>query len=226
MVIKSQQSRSRLIRPKMKITETLAVLEQWQADSQLFISLSPPFTVTLEVDHSAMRDALARSTLSPDDFKAASNEIGLILLNVLNGTEDRYVLGTGGGNDNESDPEAQAAQEQHRAHIEEVKSHLYDGCLQRRYDMKKSSKEPSFNGVDWDVKVKHFDAGLGDFQPFPYATLRLSFQRDFEDSAFAVLGGKTFDSVEISFSKDEVDHLIRVLSGTRERLVSLEKEQA
>ena len=83
-----------------------------------------------------------------------------------------------------------------------------------------------FNGVDWDVKVKRFDASFDDFQPYPYATVRLSFQRDFEDSAFAILGGRTFDSVQINFSKDEVDHLIRVLSRTRERLAALEEEQA
>ena len=210
----------------MKITETLAVLEQWKADSQLFISLTPPFTVTLEVDRAVMGNALEQSELSPEEFRAASDEIGLILLNVLNGTEGHYTLGPGGGDADESGSDTQAAQKQRIAYVEEVKSRLYDSYLQRRYDLKKSSKAPSFNGVDWDVKVKRFDANVDDFQPFPYATLRLSFQRDFEDSAFAILGGRTFDSVQINFSKDEVDHLIRVLSRTRERLAALEDEQA
>ena len=124
------------------MTESLAVLEQWKADSQLFISLAPPFTATLEVDRAVMRDTLARSTLSLDEFKAASDEIGLILLNVLNGTEDRYVLGPGGGDAEGPDPDAQ---EQRGAYVEEVKARLYDGYLQRRYDLKKSSKALSFN---------------------------------------------------------------------------------
>ena len=205
----------------MKITETLAALEQWKADSQLFVSLSPPFAATLEVDRTVMRDTLAQSTLSADEFKAASDEIGVILLNILNKTEDQYIFGPVG-----EDDEAKAAREQRTAYVGEVKSRLYDGYLQRRYDLKKSSKAPSFNGVDWDVKVKRFDASFEDFQPFPYATLQLSFQRDFEDSAFAILGGRTFDSVQINFSKDEVDHLIRVLSRIRERLAVLEDEQA
>ena len=202
------------------------MLERWKADGQLFISLSPPFTVTLEVDRVVMGETLTQPTLSPEEFSAASDEIGLILLNVLNRTEGRYVLGPGGGDADEEDPETQAAQNQRKARVEEVKSRLYDDYLQRRYDLKKSSKAPSFNGVDWDVKVKRFDANVDDFRPFPYATLRLSFQRDFEDSAFAILGGRTFDSIQVNFSRDEIDHLIRVLSRTRERLVTLEEEQA
>ena len=202
------------------------MLERWKADGQLFISLSPPFTVTLEVDRVVMGETLTQPTLTPEQFSAASEEIGLILLNVLNRTEDRYIYGPGRRDSDEVDPETQAAQKQRKARVEEVRSRLYDDYLQRRYDLKKSSKAPSFNGVDWDVKVKRFDANVDDFQPFPYATLRLSFQRDFEDSAFAVLGGRTFDSVQVNFSRDEIDHLIRVLSRTRERLVMLEEEQA
>ena len=202
------------------------MLERWKADGQLFISLSPPFTVTLEVDRVVMGETLTQPTLTPEQFSAASDEIGLILLNVLNRTEGRYIYGPGGRDSDEVDLETRAAQKQRKARVEEVKSRLYDDYLQRRYDLKKSSKAPSFNGVDWDVKVKRFDANVDDFQPFPYATLRLSFQRDFEDSAFAVLGGRTFDSVQVNFSRDEIDHLIRVLSRTRERLVMLEEEQA
>ena len=202
------------------------MLERWKADGQLFISLAPPFTVTLEVDRVVMGKTLTQPTLTPEQFSAASDEIGLILLNVLNRTEDRYIYGPGRRDSDEVDPETQAAQKQRKARVEEVRSRLYDAYLQRRYDLKKSSKAPSFNGVDWDVKVKRFDANFDDFQPFPYATLRLSFQRDFEDSAFAILGGRTFDSVQINFSRDEIDHLIRVLSRTRERLATLEDEQA
>ena len=209
----------------MKITEALAILEQWKADSQLFISLSPPFVVTLEVDRAVMRNTLTRSALSEHEFRTASNEVGVILLNVLNGTEERYVRGSGMEAGDLSDSDTHASQEQREADVKEVRSRLYDDYLQRRYDLKKSSKAPSFNGVDWDVKVKRFDANFDEFQPFPYATLRLSFQREFEDSVFVILGGRTFDSVQINFTKDEVDHLIRVLSRTRERLVALEDEQ-
>ena len=203
----------------------MAVLERWKADGQLFISLSPPFTVTFEVDRVVMGETLKQLTLTPEQFNAASDEIGLFLLNVLNRTEDRYVYGPGGRDSDEVDSETKAARKQRKARVKEVKSRLYDDYLQRRYDLKKSSKAPSFNGVDWDVKVKRFDANVDDFQPFPYATLRLSFQRDFDDSAFAVLGGRTFDSVQVNFSRDEIDHFIRVLSRTRERLVILEEEQ-
>ena len=203
------------------------MLERWKSDDQLFILLSPPFRVTMEVDRVAMGEVLTQSVLSPEDFRAASDEIGLILLNVLNRTEGSYVLGPGGvdGADDE-DPEIQAARKRRGARVEEVRSRLCDDRLQRRYDLKKSSKTPSFNGIDWDVEVKHFDANVHDFQPFAYATLRLSFQRDFEDSALAVLGGRTFDSVQINFSRDEIDHSIGTLSRVRDRLATLEEGRA
>lgn len=210
----------------MKIKETLAVLEQWKAGGQLFISLSPPFAVRLEVDRAVMRDTLTGSALSEDEFRTASNEAGLILLHVLNGTEEGYVSGFGMEGDDIASSDPRSSQERRQAYVNDVKAGLYDGYLQRRYDLKRSSKAPSFNGVDWDVKVKRFDANFDQFQAFPYATLRLSFQRDFDDSPFAILGGRTFDSVQINFSKDEVDHLIRVLSRTREHLVALEDEEA
>ena len=209
-----------------KLTEALAVLGQWRSDSQLFISLSPPFSVTLEVDRTVMRDTLERSAMTEQEFRAASNEVGLILLNVLNRTEERYIQTRGA--EEASDVSSLATHttpSEREANVREVKARLYDDYLQGRYDLKKSSKAPSFKSVDWDVKVKHYDANFDEFRPFPYTTLRLSFQRDFEDSAFAILGGRTFDSVQVNFSKDELDYLIRVLSRARERLVSLEGEQ-
>ena len=202
------------------------MLEQWKSDGQLFISLSPPFSVTLEVDRTVMRDTLSQAKLTEKEFRDASNQVGLILLNVLNRTEERYIQrGDAEGPTDLSGSVTHTTPEEREANVKEVKSRLYDDYLQNRYDLKKSSKAPSFNGVDWDVKVKHYDANFDEFQPFPYTTLRLSFQRDFEDSAFAILGGRTFDSVQINFSKDEVDYLIRILSRARERLVALEDEQ-
>ena len=109
--------------------------------------------------------------------------------------------------------------------IDSVRDHLYDDHLQRRYDLKKSSKAPSFTNVDWDIKVKHYDANLESFVPFPYATFRIAFQKDFEDSPFVFFGGRAMDSVQINFSIDEIDHLRRVLLRARERLEMLEGER-
>ena len=168
----------------MKITEILAILEQWKSNGELFVSLSPPFSVTLEVDRTIMRDALGQSGLTESEFRECSTEIGFILLNILNGTEDRYLEG------GLSNSPEEIHRTQRKAYVQDVKSSLYDDYLQGRYDLKRSSKAPSFNGIDWDIKVKQYDANFDEFRPFAYATLRLSFQRDFEDSAFSVLGGQ------------------------------------
>ena len=203
----------------MSFEEMLAVLERWKSSGQLFVSLAPPFWVRFEVDRPLLRDVLEQNGLTDQEFREMAERVGVILSNVLNRTEDSYV----GEPEGNSDPEGSERREKE---IQAVKSSsLYDTYIQNRYDLKKSSKAPSFNGVDWDLKVKRYDANLDDFHAFPYATLRLSYQRDFEDSAFAILGGRTFDSVQLNFSKDEVDHLIRVLFRVRERLEGLESEE-
>ena len=124
----------------------------------------------------------------------------------------------------EFDDEEQAEKERERlnADIQKVESKLYDSHLQQRYDLKRTSKAPSFTGIDWDIKVKHFDAKLGDFEPFPYATCKISFQREFDDSPFVFFGGRAFDSAQINFTIDDIDHLSQVLAKVRERLHFLE----
>ena len=107
-----------------------------------------------------------------------------------------------------------------------VKAQLYDEHLQGRYNLKKSSKAPSFNSIDWDIKVKHADAQIENLKPFPYATCRISFQKDFDASPFQLFSGKAFDSAQINFSVDEITYLLRVLTTIKERLEKVEKEVA
>ena len=111
-----------------------------------------------------------------------------------------------------------------RDRIRKVTTRLHDDHLQHRYNLKKSSKAPSFAGVDWDIKVKHFDANVESLVPFPYATFRLSFQKEFEDTPFAFFGGRIFDSVQVNLSVDEIDYLIRALHRAKERLEALEAQ--
>ena len=206
----------------MKMQETLAILEKWKDRDELFITLSPPFEVTFEVDRTLLKTVLEESATSEREFRETASEISLILLNILNGTEDSYIETSGDEPTGRPSAGPPGDEQQRTADMQAVRSCLYDERLQQRYNMKRSSKEPSFNRVDWDVKVKVHDNQLDIPRPIPCATISLSFQKEFEDSALAVMGGKTFGSTQIDFSLEEVDHLIRTLSVVRERLAGLE----
>ena len=156
-----------------------------------------------------------------------ADRISVILLNLLNG-----VLDLDGKDPNVEpivrqlglDPEDAEVNSRIADDARAVREQLFDEKLRRRYNLKRSSKAPSFNQVDWDIKVKRYDAKVEIFEPFPYATFRLSFQRDFDDSPFAVFGGRTFDSVQVNFSRDEIDYLVRVLSAASRQLATLEED--
>ena len=106
-----------------------------------------------------------------------------------------------------------------------VKQKLYNAALQERYDLKQSSKAPSFSGVDWDVKIKVDDAALN-LHPSPYATVRIRVQRDFATDLYSLFGGRKFESLQLNFSIEEVDFLRAVLGRVRESLSTARQAEA
>ena len=204
----------------MDFHSTLDLLADLKERRQLFVSLTPPFAASFEIDREILREALAVRGDSEEDFRRFADEIVNMLSAILAGAADRYVEHRLDATDDEESGVTD------RGHIEtmvnQVKICLYDEHLQRRYDLKRSSKAPSFTSVDWDIKTKHFDANLESFAPFPYATFRISFQKDFGDSPLMFFGGRALDSVQINFSIDEIDHLREVLLRVREHLQTLE----
>ena len=202
------------------LEEVIEVLSTLKSEGELFIALTPPFATSIEIDRKVLDRELEKQGLTEQEFRSSINEINLILLHILNDEVTPYV------NSRVQDAmdllNEDAARSQVSERVELVRSRLYDEGLQRRYDTKRSSKAPSFSQIDWDIKVKHFDAGVDLVAPFPYATVRLSFQRDFDASFLTVLGGRIFDSVQVNFSKDEIDYLTRVLATAKEHLEELE----
>ena len=204
----------------MNFDKSLALLSDLKNRGELFIALSPPFAASMDIDHDVLQQALEENQILEAEFRRAASRIGNMLAATLRDSEDEFVrLSPGIGEDDERDS---IEVEQLREEVQKVRDQLYDTHLQQRYDLKKSSKAPSFTDIDWDIKIKHFDAKLGEFKPFPYATCRLSFQREFEDTPFTIFGGRAFDAVQINFSIDDIDHVSRVLSRIRQRLEALE----
>ena len=212
----------------MDIGPALSLLEDLKARGELFLSLSPPYQASFEIDRQVLRRTLADKTISEKEFQTAATRISSMLLAVMSDNVENYVVRDRHihDDDNEEDEQgsSQESQEQRREQIEMVKTALWDQHIQGRYDLKRSSKAPSFTDIDWDIKVKRLDAHLESLKPFPYATCRISFQREFGDSPFAVIGGRMFDSVQINLTLDEVSYMIRVLSTVKDHLSSIEDE--
>ncbi|MFN0147991.1 MAG: hypothetical protein ACKVT1_15920 [Dehalococcoidia bacterium] len=204
---------------------TLGVLSHLCSKGDAFIALAPPFSVTIEVERSTLGPHLAERNLSERDFGHASTFIGSMLLAILEDQVDRFVA----AHEDEPDSDALGPEDAVvdldllRRQAEAVRTSLWTDHLQKRYDLKKSSKAPSFSGIDWDIKVKIADAKADKLRSFPYATCRISFQREYDYSVFAVLA-RPFDSIQINFSVDEVAYLARVFGAIRQQLESAEKE--
>ncbi len=207
---------------------TLEILNKLKEGGELFVSFSPPFLLSFETDRSALQKALKDLELSEKEFRRAANEIKRVLLAILSDEVEEFITHwhERGNGENGTADSRQELERELKAKIESVRRDFYDDHLQRRYDLKKSSKAPSFTGIDWDIKLKVDDANVEAFKkrPFPYATCRISFQRQFTEEPFALIGGRMFDSMQINFSIDEIVYLQRVLSKIKDGLEVLERE--
>ena len=204
----------------MDSDRVLEMLVELRDKGELFIALTPPFGASLDIDRDVLAGFLQEKQTEEVAFRRTAHRVGRILGAILSDREDAFISDELEDEDPSRDT---PAREELRVDIRKVREHLYDQHLQRRYDLKRSSKAPSFTDIDWDIKIKRFDSQLGEFAPFPYATCRLSFQREFDHSARSFFG-RAFDSVQVNFSIDEIDHLSRVLAKIKTQLTALEKE--
>ena len=210
----------------MDFERTLAMLSDLKGRSELFIALTPPFFTTFEIDREILKGALEQHNITEAKFQREALDVSRALFSILANEVEAYIahsVETSGDNEND-DGDADTLRDRYETLVSEVKDKLVDDRLQQRYDLKKSSKAPGFTSVDWDIKIKHFDAHLDSFIPLPYATFRVTFQKDFGDSPLLFFGGRAMDSVQMNFTVDEIEHLQRVLSTAQRRLRELEDQ--
>jgi len=192
------------------------------AKGEAFVSLSPPFWTTIEIDRAVAVSYLKAE--ASDDFKKHAAEAGSLLAPILEGNIEGGIQTRlqQRATDKSATASAETYEKELREKIASVKNFLYNDHLQKRYDLKKSSKAPSFTDIDWDIKTKYADAKMETLAPFPYATCRISFQREFGGQPLNFFNA--FDSVQINFSVDEIEYLRRTLTTIEERLKSIERE--
>lgn len=198
----------------------LDVLSHLRDRGDLLISLSPPFRVSIEIERATLGPHLADASLSEGNVREAASEASDIIRALLDDSLDDYVIYRLG--ETEGD-ERSRIEIDVRDHVEGVRAKLLDDHLMHRYTLKKTSKAPTFTAIDWDIKRKIADGSMMELKPFPYATLRFTYQKEFDDAVWSVLSGP-FDSTQINFTIDEVQYLIRVLQAVESHLESDEKE--
>lgn len=199
----------------------LDVLSRLRDRGDLLISLSPPFSVSIEIERTTLGPHLSTASLSEDDVRKTASEASDILRAILDDNLDDYVTHRLGETEGVERTDTEAIV---RGHAEAVRGKLLDDHLMHRYALKKTSKAPAFTAIDWDIKRKIADGSMPELNPFPYATLRIAYQKEFDSEIWSILSGP-FESTQINFTVDEVRYLIRVLQAVQSHLESDEEEE-
>lgn len=192
---------------------TLEILSELYRSQQLFITLLPPFSVEFEIDEQSTAKVLD-ARVTERQFRTEAQEIGIFLLAHLEGDVEAYIEGR---SNRQGGPDRAVLTQRAAA----VRDAFWSEGLQSRYQLKVTSKAPAFAGLDWDIKIKLEDAKVAGLN-LPYATCKLRFQREFEDSPYTVISGRVFDAVQVNFTKDEIDYVLRVFQVVRDRLQALQ----
>ncbi len=200
----------------------LSVLSRLRDHGDLLIALSPPYSISIELERTVLGPHLEQAGVSEADLRSAASQASAILRALLEDFVDKYIASCLEGVD---EPERHDTETELHRRVEAVRASLFDDHLRRRYALKKTSKAPAFAAIEWDIKTKIADDSMVELEPFPYATCRISYQTRFDEAFWSLLGGP-FDSAQINFTVDEVRYLIRVLGAIEGRLESAEGDGA
>jgi hypothetical protein len=199
--------------------QCLTIIKTLCENHDVFISLSPPFELSFEIDSETLVKRLKENNLTEKDFLAQSNHIESILNAILVDKQDKYIE----QHVKDAGAEKQAETELLKFQFDKVRTILWNQHLQDRWEIKSSSKAASFTSIDWDIKIKTKDAKLDKIK-FPYATCKFSYQREFDSSPYSMLSGRRFESIQMNFSVDEIDYLIKTMSTVKHYLEESEEE--
>ncbi len=199
-----------------KFDAVLAMIAQLSATGDCFILLTPPLAAAIEVRSDDELNALGDRGISKAERNTAMREITDLVIAVLGDQLDEFI-------EYKAPDSGEGASGEWRGRAEAVAQSLVDERLRRRYLLKRLSKAPAFVDIDWDIKVKIDDAAASEFKPFPYTTLKLRFQREFGEGPWFFLGTSPLESVQVNFSRDELEYLIHSLKLASEALNKAER---
>lgn len=192
-----------------------------------FVLLTPPHSVEFAlVNYHDLEPILIKDNIERADYFRHTYDAAELLSAILSGQQEKDII---------EDKIRKISKEEKdegtrtqleatlRERLKQVRGNLYTDQLQRRYDLKRTSKAPAFGAIDWDIKIKIDDAYRRNVR-FPYATIKLKLQKEFGFDPYSILGGRTFDSVQVNFSGDELEYVKSVLDIMLASLREQEKE--
>lgn len=205
--------------------KTLEILTNLFQRGEIYISISPPFRIEFEIHQDIKAKAIREADIKVKDFRNELAEIQAMLLSILRHDEDAFISSE--VEDLKDEDAIKIKSDNIKKQFENIKQFqkIVDpkNEIERRYKWKASSRVPTYTTADWDIKKKVADSkGWGDFK-FPYATLRIKFQREFGDDPFLMFGGRMFDAVQLNFSKEEAEHFAGVALNMVKELKSAEE---
>ena len=146
----------------------LRVLGHLRDRGDLLISLSPPFSISIEIERTVLDPHLRQTNVSEADIRAVAGEASTMLHALLEGEVEDYLEYRLQSADPEERSDTETAL---RRRVAQVQEQLNDDRLRRRYALKKTSKAPAFSAISWDIKSKIADGAMPDLEAFPSTQL-------------------------------------------------------
>jgi len=208
----------------VKFQEAVKIVRNLIDNGSIFIVVSPIeiSEVKVQVDKESLQATLKPTTFSYDDFNNFLGEISRLISICLEKSEDGYIKSrVEHWRDEQRYDETRIANEKSllESKLLSVKETLIDERLNQRYFLKKYAKSPYFTGFDWEVNVKHSDGETDVIQPLPYATCQIRFADPGTKYRFSLM--EHTESVQIDWTEEEIDYMIRVLEVIKQRIQHL-----
>jgi hypothetical protein len=207
----------------------VTVIERLLKQKNVFISVSIERLpgIVLEIEEEALGPELKAKSIEEKDFRDIVDEISPMMLACMEDRQDSFIEGKTDALRSEEDYDADRIAEEEvllREKMMLVDERLVDQNLKDWLLFKRSAKTPVFSGLEWDIKVKHFDSKKQPVSPLPYATCQIKYQKGFPRSPIALLfEASPADAIEIDFTLDDIEHMIKRLGVVKDKLGALVK---
>lgn len=209
--------------------EIVTIVERLIKQKKVFISISIERLpgIVLEIEEETLDTELKAISVEEKDFHdIVDDEITPMMLACMEDSQDSFIKAKINALKEEDYDQDRIAKEESllREKIRLVDERLVDQNLRDRLLFKRSAKAPVFTGLEWDIKVKHFDSRKEPLYPVPYATCQIKYQKGVPRSPLALFfEAAPSEAIEIDFTLDEIEHMIKGLGIVKDKLGTLVK---
>lgn len=207
--------------PLVRFKEAVRTTRNLIDNGSIFVFVSPieRADIKVQVDRESLEATLRPTAFTYEDFNNFLKEMSRLISVCLEEDEDDYVKSrVDYWRDEEKYDEQRVANEKAllESKLQSINEILVDDSLRNRYFLKKYAKSPYFTGFDWEVNMKHSDGETDIVQPLPYASCQIRFAKPGEKYRFSFIAHT--ESVQIDWTEEEIDYMIRVLEVIKKRI--------